>query len=155
MSTSILEFLQKLQTSKPILAIDYGEKKVGVAISNSSHTMALPLCVINTQKTPLIAELEKISRAKNTYGVIIGLPLELDSSENSICTKIRKLANVISERLDQPIFLQDERLTSKAADSLLKISGMKRKERNQSDDSIAACLILETVLNNLGNKNSL
>lgn len=84
---------------------------------------------------------------KNISAIVIGLPINMDGTKSEQTILTEKFAEKLEKRSNLPIFLQDERLTSKAADNLLKGFGLKRKDRNNQDDLAAASLILETVLN--------
>ncbi|MDX1923642.1 MAG: Holliday junction resolvase RuvX, partial [Rickettsiaceae bacterium] len=139
--------------SGPVLSIDYGDKKIGLAISSPNRSMSAPLAVIkNISIDSLCASIQKIITGKNISGIVIGLPLHQDGNESISSKKVK----VFSEKLDSffnlPLYLQEERRTTKAADSLLKIAGFNRKTRNEVDDSVAACLILDSVLQKIENK---
>jgi putative Holliday junction resolvase len=70
----------------------------------------------------------------------------MDGTKSEQTTIVEKFAEKLEKRTNLPIFFQDERLTSRAADNLLKSFGIKRKNRNESDDLTAASMILETTL---------
>lgn len=150
--SSLQEFYASLKPNMPILGIDYGQKKMGFAISDPSKIIAVPLEVQN-----FASEDEKLSYIINMLdkhkicGIVIGKPVNMGGSESEGVKKIEKFANLISNSSDLPIFLQDERLSTKAAHSLLKSAGIKRKARDEMDDQISASLILETVINSMRN----
>ena len=75
----------------------------------------------------------------------------MDGSQSSQTEIVLKFVAKLAARTNIPIFLQDERMTSKAADNFLKLLGSNRKKRNDSDDAVAAALILETVLQSVIN----
>jgi putative Holliday junction resolvase len=147
---NLQEFYQLLTARQPIISIDYGAKKMGIAISNQERSIAMPLFVV---KQP--AEKDKINSILNllkTYslcGIVIGWPISMNGVENSQTLEVHNFAVNLSKAINLPIYLQDERLTSMAANSLLKSFGIKRKERNKHDDVIAASMILETTLNSI------
>lgn len=149
---SLQEFYQLLIPNTPLLAIDLGDKKLGSAISDSNLVMAMPIEVMKFQddKSKIIY-LEKLLVKYMPWGVIIGLPLNMDGSESTQSHKVYKFATDLAKSTSVPIFMQDERLTSSAANSFLKSFGMTRKIRHQVDDQVAACLILESVLESIKN----
>jgi putative Holliday junction resolvase len=149
-TASLQEFCQYFAPNAPILAIDMGEKKVGFALSDRNRIMAMPLEVLkfdnDKQKTSYILSILKNS---GVCAIVIGLPLNMDGTDSEQTTKVREFAKKLSTLCEQPIYMQDERMTSSAANSLLKGMGMNRKDRHQVDDQVAACLILESVFDNL------
>lgn len=147
---TLQEFYHTLIKGKPVIAIDYGLKKLGIAISNHNHTFAVPFKAINEiNEEKKIQALLQLVKENSICAIVIGLPINLNG-EPSLQTEIVKtFAKKLAATLNLPIFLQDERLTSKAANNLLKSVGMKRKERNIKDDLIAASMILESTLESI------
>jgi len=147
---NLQEFYQLLKARQPIISIDYGIKKMGVAISNQECTIAMPLLTIKELKEQ--DKITKILSLLATYsvcGVVIGLPISMNGQESSQTLEVQNFAKNFAKVNDLPIYLQDERLTTMAANSLLKSFGIKRKDRNKNDDMIAASMILETTLNSI------
>jgi putative Holliday junction resolvase len=147
---SLQEFCTELKKNSPLLCIDYGLKKLGFAISDPGRKLAMPLEVAvfkdEKSKIPYISNL--ISK-HNISGIVIGLPINMDGTDSSQSELITKFAKLLSEDSNQPIFLQDERLSTKAAQSLLRSAGIKRKIRDEIDDKISASYILETVIDSM------
>ncbi|MGC0371556.1 MAG: hypothetical protein DGJ47_000245 [Rickettsiaceae bacterium] len=142
------EFFNSLERGRPLISVDYGAKKVGVAISDPSCNIAMPLMVIEELSDKIkVTKLLEIFNKHNIGGIVLGLPVNMDGSHSEQTKQTQEFVQRLEKRTKLPILLQDERLTSKAADSFLKQMGMSRKMRNKSDDSTAASLILETVLN--------
>lgn len=147
---NLQEFYQLLKARQPIISIDHGIKKMGVAISNQECTVAMPLLTITELKEQ--DKITKILSLLATYsvcGVVIGLPISMNGQESSQTLEVQNFAKNFAKVNDLPIYLQDERLTTMAANSLLKSFGIKRKDRNKNDDMIAASMILETTLNSI------
>jgi putative Holliday junction resolvase len=145
---SLQEFYKFFQINKPILSIDYGIKKIGIAISTPDHKMALPLTIlIGDSEKKKLQEIVAILKEKNACAIVVGLPINMNGTSSEQTLIVEKFAGKLEKRTNLPIFLQDERLTSKAADNLLKDFGLKRKSRNNQDDLAASSMILETVLN--------
>jgi putative Holliday junction resolvase len=148
--SSLQEFYESLTPNSPILGIDHGAKKLGTAISDPGKIMALPLEVASIEKET--AKLDYIKQLVLKYkagGVVLGLPTYMDGSASSQTHAVNNFAKKLASKISIPIFLQDERLTTAAAQSLLRDTGMKRKQRDMVDDKISASLILEEVIDKL------
>lgn len=141
------ELKDYLVIGRPIISFDHGMSKIGSALTTPDHLVCIPGKIIQENDFHKQVELAtKLIIDTNSCIVIVGLPLSMDGTKNHQCSICEKFANFLDQSCNLPIYMQDERLTSKTADNLLKIMGMKRKARNQRDDSIAASLILETAL---------
>ncbi|KJV57544.1 hypothetical protein OCHUTO_0054 [Orientia chuto str. Dubai] len=149
---NIIKFLEAVDSKKQILGIDFGEKKIGVAISNVEHTVAMPLeTIFVTQQQNNFDKIQELANTNNIGAIVIGLPFKLNGIATPQTHKVEIFANKLADKLLLPIFLYDERLTSKAANNLLKIQNIKRKIRNALDDRVAASIILEGVLKRMQN----
>jgi len=138
----IQEFCLKLGSVGVILAIDFGTKKLGLAISDPSRIMAMPLSVIPAE----ISQLKAIIEQRKPAGIVMGLPINMDGTSGAQAALVEKFAQKLFGLCELPILLQDERLTTRAASNALKILGLNRKLRDSRDDQVAACMILETAL---------
>ncbi len=145
-TTNIQEFCLVLPATGVIMAIDYGTKKLGIAISDHSRVMSLPIAIVETD----IKNLDSLVQQHKVVGVAIGLPINMDGTSGAQAELVEKFAQRVFTRLELPIFLQDERLTTKAASNALKILGLNRKQRDSRDDQVAASMILDTVLGKIG-----
>lgn len=144
---TLQEFCKFFSQEGAIISIDYGSKKLGTALSALGHSMCLPYKLISkTDDNDKIKELLDIIKDKNICAIIIGLPINMDGTPSEQTAITLKFAKELSAKTDLPIFMQDERLTSKLAGNLLKGFGLNRKQRNAQDDLTAASLILETTL---------
>ncbi|MFZ4673689.1 MAG: Holliday junction resolvase RuvX [Chlamydiia bacterium] len=132
-----------------ILGIDYGKKRIGLAISSTVASMALPLCTIQ-HKGPIPEAarliLEQVSRLKDIEEIIIGWPLYMDGTQSPLCGEVLELKKNLELFFKKPIHLVDERLTSRIAEESYRSVGLSRKERKDYLDQAAACGILETFL---------
>jgi len=127
------------------LAIDYGEKHIGLAICDAAETIASPLTVIHGQ-TGLVKEIADVVKAENIEAIVVGLPLNMDDTEGPQAKLVLKFAEQLEEHLDIPIHFQDERLSSFSAEEKLapaKFTSGKKKKRL---DAVAAAAILEAFL---------
>ncbi|HJD61458.1 MAG TPA: Holliday junction resolvase RuvX [Rickettsia endosymbiont of Degeeriella rufa] len=147
---NLQEFYRLLLPNAPLISIDYGSKKIGIAISNQERNIAMPLNIITeaSKKATIASLLEKIEQYK-VCGIVIGLPIDMSGMQTEQSAIVIKFAEELTKSINLPIYLQDERLTTKAANNFLKSFGIKRKERNNNDDAVAASMILETVLNSI------
>ena len=144
---NLQSFYEEIKPNKRLLSVDYGAKKIGFAISDHSLHLAMPLKMIH--ESVLSKQIECIVGLVKEYdvgGLVFGLPINMDGSVGEQALRVQSFAEKIVQKTDVPIFLQDERLTSKAADNLLKAAGYNRKKRNSVDDLASASLILETTL---------
>ena len=131
----------------PILALDLGEKLVGVAISDERliTTKRLdPLKRSNWKK--LLQDLRRLLERFDAKTIVIGLPLRLDGTEGDAAKNVRRLALNLAKSIAQPVFLQDERLTSFEAMENLKAEGRKTVEIPALVDGEAAATILRDFL---------
>lgn len=145
---TVQEFYQKVTDGGVIICFDLGLKKIGIALSTPDQSFSLPLKVIREVKQALqIRECVNEIIKNNAVGIVIGLPLNMDGSIGAQSNIAIEFANKLGESSMLPIFMQDERLTSKEADNILKATGFNRKKREKMDDAVAANLILETTLN--------
>jgi len=129
-----------------VLALDVGEKRIGLARANSVARLAEPLCtVINDDR--VIDELEKIISEFGVDLLVIGLPRNLASNDTDQTRYSRAFADKL-EPLDMPIVWQDEALSSKQARDLIKRRVYRKNDRGQKVgvDEVAACIILNDFL---------
>lgn len=130
-----------------ILGIDWGEKRVGLALSDPMEMIASPLGKIEFKDTQtLLAELERVVREKQVAEVVIGLPIRSSGQEGAQAVEVGKLAETLKAKLGIPVHLCDERLTTAAAEKALLESDMSRGKRKQVRDQVAASLILQCFL---------
>jgi putative Holliday junction resolvase len=145
---TLQEFCTFFKAQQPLISVDYGQKKIGLAISTPDHQMPLPFELItgDSEKKKL-SHIVEVTRSKNICAIVVGLPINMDGTKSDQTIIVEKFVEKLKTRTYLPIFFQDERLTSRAADNLLKSFGIKRKNRNEYDDLAAASMILETTLN--------
>ncbi|WP_341763682.1 Holliday junction resolvase RuvX [Candidatus Tisiphia endosymbiont of Beris chalybata] len=147
---TLLEFKALLQINKPIIAIDYGMRKTGLALSDPGKIIAMPFNTIyQIDKKEKIKAILNLATSCLACGIVIGLPINMDGTISEQTTILLKFTDTLNLATELPIYLQDERLSSKAANSLLKSLGFNRRERNNKDDAIAASMLLETTLNSM------
>lgn len=130
-----------------VLGVDYGTKRIGLAISDGLGLTARPLDVVPAAQ--LDDHLRKLVDEYEVTRVVVGLPTGLSGTEGDSAHGARELANKISELLDVDVVLVDERFTSRMAEGVLLESGMKRRDRKETVDKVAAAIILQTYLDTM------
>lgn len=129
------------------MGLDLGKRRIGVAIFDLPMLGVRPLTtVVRTSLSRDLDQLRSLAEDRQVRRIVIGLPLNMNGSEGPAARDARKFAGVVSEALDLPVELYDERLTSFEAESRLKDSPMGRNSRKLMVDQIAAALILESWL---------
>lgn len=126
------------------LGVDYGTKRVGLAISDGLGITARPLEVVT--RKGLAEALRRITGDYPVDGVVVGLPTALAGHEGESAKGARDLGSEIADLLDVKVEYVDERFTSRMAESALLESGMKRRDRKGTVDKVAAAIILQTYL---------
>jgi putative Holliday junction resolvase len=127
------------------LCIDLGDKRTGLAICDGDEILASPLAVLEGQKN-LLDEIIKIAQQNQAEGLVFGLPLNMDDSEGQRAAQTRKFADQLKEKIDLPIFFQDERLSSFTAEKQLSQTGLTHKKKKDRIDALAAAEILKTFI---------
>ncbi|USO01372.1 MAG: Holliday junction resolvase RuvX [Alphaproteobacteria bacterium] len=130
-----------------LMGIDYGTKRIGVALSDTLRSMATPHTVLH--RTRLRVDLEAlfaIHDQMNVSGWVIGLPLNMDGTEGSRCQSTRQFVKNILELRDIPVILHDERLSSIAVERTMIVADLSRSKRAKCVDQAAAAFILQGVL---------
>ena len=135
------------QPTGPILALDLGEKVVGAALSDERliTTKRLPPLKRSNWKK-LLQDVRGLIEGFDAQTIVVGLPLSMDGSEGEAALKVRQVAFNLARSVRQPVYLQDERLTSVEATENLKAEGVKPEDVPALIDSEAASLILRDFL---------
>jgi putative Holliday junction resolvase len=130
-----------------VLAIDMGSKRVGLAVSDELRLTVRTLPAL--PRTPwkrLLSSLAELCEQFDVRSIVLGLPLRLDGTEGDAAHEIRRLGRNLQLSLKLPLLFQDERLTSKEAESSLRERGFKGGEISARIDSEAASIILSDFL---------
>lgn len=130
-----------------ILGLDYGEKRIGVALANGEKRLAIPMTVI--ERASEKADMDKILDLITQYDVeriVVGLPRSLDGSLGRQAKEVLNFTGAISQHTNIPVDTWDERFSTVAAESLFKDAGMKREKRKGHRDAMAAAIILQGYL---------
>ncbi len=133
-----------------VLAVDFGERRIGLALSDPTATLAQPFSVLERRagKRPPMMKLIAIIEANDVDRVVVGLPLALDASDTEWTVAVREFAAKLAARSGRIVFLIDERLTSVMAERAVRSLGLPRHEREKKErvDAAAATIILQTFL---------
>jgi putative Holliday junction resolvase len=130
------------------MAIDYGERRVGLAISDPTGTIASPAGAIlrRAGKRPPVAEILRRAEALEARGFVVGLPLDGDGEETPRSREARLVAGAIAERSGKPVELVDERYTTATALRAVREMGGSTRGRKGDVDALAAAVLLQRVL---------
>jgi putative Holliday junction resolvase len=136
----------------PVLALDYGTRRIGLAVSDESGTFAFPAGFLASagRRRDLEALVALISE-RAIQRVVVGLPLHLNGQRGDAAVAAEEFANAVAEVSHLPVELMDERWTTRAADRALSESRSGRKRRREAVDSTAATLLLRTYLERAAN----
>jgi len=130
-----------------ILGLDFGLKRVGVAVSDEGGRLASPLAVIPaTSAKHLLAKLGKYVRRYSPAEVVVGEPLRLDGSKGELAGRAAAFAGEVAREFGVRVVMWDERYTSFEAGEKLRERGMKWKKRREILDRAAAAVILQSYL---------
>jgi putative Holliday junction resolvase len=133
-----------------VLGIDLGERRVGVAVSDPTGSIAQPLPTLQKRagnRMPL-ATLKKLAEQYEVQEIVMGLPLAPSGDDTEWTRTVREAASKLEERSGVPVHLVDERYTSKAAERAVRGLGLPKKKREEKGrvDAAAAVLILQSWL---------
>lgn len=138
---------QTLPFNGALFGIDFGTKRIGVAISNPEQTMSMPLENYTLQKPELDAAwLRQLARGYGVRGLVIGLPVHMSGDEGAKAKQAREFGKWAAEVTGLPVAWWDERYSSSVADMRLDQSGASRKQRRGRRDQLAAQVILQSFL---------
>lgn len=129
----------------PILALDFGRARIGVAISDELQLLAHPLETILAQQEPA-ARIKEIVRERKIDHVVAGVPRQLNGQMGIAATEILQLVEKLRAILPCPVITWDERLTTAAAERLLREAGKKTRQTRAYVDQVAAQMILQSYL---------
>jgi putative holliday junction resolvase len=136
-----------------IVGLDVGERRIGVAISDATCTLARPLVTLRTTGLDgnalevTTAELDRLSRDEDGLAaVVVGLPRHLDGTPSRMTVRIERFGARLCERIELPVMFQDERLSSREAESRLAARDKNWRARKDRLDAAAAAIVLQDYL---------
>jgi putative Holliday junction resolvase len=126
------------------MAVDPGSKRVGLAVSDPTETIAQALTTIPAEPAVTLASrLAEIAKAQDARRIVVGLPLRLDGTHGPEAAAARRLAHGLRQASGLPVEMVDERLTTAEAERFLIAGGVRRAKRRLSIDGVAATLLLQ------------
>ena len=132
-----------------ILSIDYGDKRIGFAIGDSERKIPNPLQVIQNNSIPnIIDEIKKIVISYDVEKIVIGIPLNEDSTIGNQSYKVKDFSLIIKKELNIDVVGVDERFSSVDAEKMLLEQDLSRKKRKKIIDALAASIILQRYFEN-------
>jgi len=133
-----------------ILGLDYGSKRIGVALCDELGLTGQGLTTITWKnRTQVLDALAILVKDHGVEKIVIGYPLRLDGTEGIQCEKVNRFARLLESRLSLPVIKWDETLSSRTAEDILMQSRMRREKRKQVVDKLAASIILQGYLDSL------
>jgi putative Holliday junction resolvase len=138
---------QKHEVRQRLMALDLGEKRIGVALSDELHLIARSHAVIErTSRKADFAQIGEIADAYNVGRLVVGLPVHLDGSEGPLTEWVRDYTAELSETLGLPYTFWDESFTSQQASASMRARGIRAREQKDWLDAVAAAFILQDYL---------
>lgn len=136
-----------------VAGLDVGERRIGVAVSDLTGTLARPVGVLYTTGLDgdaverAATELARLAAEEDGLtSLVVGLPRRLDGSPNDMTPRVQAFADALRTRIGVPVILQDERLTSREAESRLALREKDWRARKRQIDAAAAAIILQDYL---------
>jgi putative Holliday junction resolvase len=146
--TAALATVEANPGGRRVLAIDYGERRIGLAVSDPTRTIASPAGFVARRagKRPPIAELVRRAVAHEATAIVLGLPLGDDGNETKRSEEVRRIAAELERRTGLPVTLVDERYTTAAALRAIDAMGGTTRGRRGDVDALAATVLLQHAL---------
>lgn len=145
--------MRELYDVMRVAGLDVGERRIGVAISDATRTLARPVGVLHTSGLQgdavdrAVAEVARLAAEEDgVSSLVVGLPRRLDGSPSDMTPRVEAFAAALRTRTALPVVLQDERLTSREAESRLALREKDWRARKKQLDAAAAAIILQDYL---------
>lgn len=130
-----------------VMAIDYGDARTGIAVSDASEMLTGYTTVIQSRQAErVVEEIAQIAQERQAEELVMGFPRNMDGTEGPRVELYRSFAALVEERTGMPVRLWDERRTTIEAHQILHASGKRMKAHKKNVDAVAASLILEGYL---------
>jgi putative Holliday junction resolvase len=133
-------------TTGRILGVDPGQRRIGIALSDALGIIAQPHLVIDRRRSDAIAVIKDLCAEYEVQTVVIGLPRSLTGEEGTAAARSRQLGTAVGEATGCSIEFYDERFTTVQAESALIEGGMRRRQRRETIDKVAAAVMLQGYL---------
>ena len=146
----IEQFLKEIPEYGRLLAIDFGEKKVGLATCDAMRMVSSPHSVyLRRNMSKDLGHLNKLAQEEQIVAFIMGFPLELSGEKGQMCENVLHFANKLNKKTNLNIYLQDERLSTVAVTKTMLEQNIGKTKRQTQDDKIAASYILQSTLDRI------
>jgi putative Holliday junction resolvase len=129
------------------LALDVGNRRIGVAVSDATKLIARPLCVIDRKREDALERIVVLINQQQADEIVIGLPFHADGKVSSQAQQVEHFAEILRAHVVAPVRFVDERYTTQDAKQI--IGETKRRQQPQHDDAIAAAVILQRYLDEI------
>lgn len=137
-----------------IMGMDYGEKRIGIALSDELGLTAQGLTtLVRRNRRQILAAIGDLIARYGVERIVLGYPVRLDGSEDIQCAKVNRFADTLRAAFALPVIRQDETLTTREAEDLMRDAG-RRRDGRRSVDRIAASLILQDYLDACRSRNA-
>jgi putative Holliday junction resolvase len=148
-----------------VLAIDLGRRRIGLAISDATRTLARPLTTLTAPEEAgrddahavqravdlILKEIARVEAEDDAIGtIVVGVPTHLDGSTSEETTRATRIVDALKRRTSVPVVVEDERLTSREAESRLALMEKDWRKRKARLDAAAAAVILQDYLDRVG-----
>ena len=149
---TINEFKSKVSDGSRIIGIDLGSKRIGIAISDGNQKIATPYKTLEKIKSSkLIEDIKSIIKENDVKGIIVGNPINMDGSYGKSSQSAKDIAINLADKINIPVFLWDERLSTVGAFNLSSELDINVSKREKDIDKFAAAFILQGALDYLQN----
>jgi putative Holliday junction resolvase len=136
-----------------ILGLDYGEKRIGVAVSDElGYTAQGLLTIVRKNRRHDLTQIAELAQRYRADSIVIGYPVRLDGTEGIQCEKVNRFIGYLEAYVQTPIVKWDETLTTKTAEDILITANMRLEKRKNVIDKLAATLILQDYLDRVIDK---
>ena len=139
-------------TNGKILAVDFGDVRTGLAVSDPSRFLASGIGYISPGGIEKTADaVSETAKAERVVAIVVGLPKNMDGSEGSRANRCKKFASMLEERTGLPVAMFDERMSTMTASRYLNATNTRGSKRKQVIDTLSAQIILQNCLDRLKN----
>ena len=139
-----------------IMGLDFGSKTVGVAISDELLLTAQGIEIIRRKDEnklrKTLARIEELVKVYSVETIVLGYPKHMNNEQGDRCAKTEAFKEMLERRTGLPVILQDERMSTVSAERILMEGGVRRENRKEYVDKMAAAFILQTYMDRMNNK---
>ena len=129
------------------LAIDFGEKRIGVSVSDDAERLAVPVGIVERRTDyEAIREIREIAIERDIRGLVVGRPTNLDGRPGTLWERVGRFAERLAAACQTPLYFVDETLTSREAESRLRDRHGSRRRKRRAIDALAATIVLQEWL---------